>query len=200
MFAYIKGTLVFASPASVTIESGEIGYKIMIPVHAFNALPQLGGQLLLHTSFVVRELSQTLYGFLSAQERDFFEILMGVTGVGPKLALALIGHMPLFDLQHAIVDEDAATLCRIPGIGKKGAERLIIELRDKISSIPHSGVKYVLQSSGDAKSRAVNDALSALASLGYSQGTAQKAVKRALDSLSEPIELSGLIAAALTHV
>jgi Holliday junction DNA helicase RuvA len=192
--------LIAASPISVILENSGIGYKIFIPVNAFNALSQVGSQAALHTSFVVRESSQTLYGFLSSQERDFFEVLLGVTGVGPKLALALIGHMPLAELQQSIANEDAAALCRIPGIGKKGAERLIIELRDKINALPLAPVKHVLHTTIDAKTRTLNDAMSALVNLGYNQATAQKAIKRSLDKLPEPIDLSTLIAMALTHV
>jgi holliday junction DNA helicase RuvA len=200
MFAYIKGSLILSSPTTVVVETASIGYKIFIPINTFHELPQIGAQITLHTSFVVRELSQTLYGFLSIQERDFFEVLMGVTGVGPKLALSLIGHMPLLELQNAITQEDTPALCRIPGIGKKGAERLIIELRDKVSTLPSYPVKYFLHSSLDPKTQTTHDAMSALISLGYNQMTAQKAIKRSLDELPEPIDLSSLIAMALKHV
>ena len=200
MFAYIKGVLMAASPTSVVIESNGIGYKIFIPVNAFNALSQVGEQVTLHTSFVVRENAQTLYGFLTFQERDFFEVLLGVTGIGPKLALAIIGHMPLTELQQVIANEDAAALCRIPGIGKKGAERLVIELRDKVNALPLAPSKYVLHTTIDAKTRTLNDALSALVNLGYNQATAQKAIKRSLDKLPDPLDLSSLIAMALTQV
>ena len=106
MFAYIKGTLIQSSPSSVVMEANGIGYKLFIPASAFSHLPQAGSLFTLHTSFIVRELSQTLYGFFNIQERDFFEALLGVTGIGPKIALALIGHMPVHELQQAISSED----------------------------------------------------------------------------------------------
>ena len=103
MIAYIKGILTFTSSNSVIIEACGIGYRIFIPSNAMGSLPQIDNQCLLHTSFVVREQAQTLYGFMTIHERDFFESLMGVTGVGPKSALALIGHMPIQELQQAII-------------------------------------------------------------------------------------------------
>lgn len=144
MFAYIKGTLVQSTATSVVIETHGIGYKLFIPVSAFSQLPQIGSPLTLQTSFIVRELAQTLYGFFTLHERDFFEALLGVTGIGPKIALALIGHMSTHELQRAISNEDTAALCRVPGIGKKGAERLIIEMRDKVELLICKLANYLL--------------------------------------------------------
>lgn len=200
MFSYIKGILAHASPTSVVIETAGVGYKIFIPTSAFNRLPQLGSELCLHTSFVVREQAQTLYGFATTHERDFFEALTGVTGIGPKTALALIGHMPLGDLQHAIAQGDIAALCRVPGIGKKGAERLIIEMRDKVSAHFLSPSDLSVHSFADVRSQTVNDAMSALINLGYNQMTAQKAIKKTLKDIPEGIDVSALIAGALKHV
>ncbi len=119
MFAFIKGELVYASPLNVIVETNGIGYKIFVPASVFSKLPQLGNAVFLHVSYVVRELSHTLYGFLSVQERDLFEMLMGVTGIGPKLALSLIGHMILHDLKKAITNGEIVVICKVPGIGKK---------------------------------------------------------------------------------
>lgn len=200
MFAYIKGILAHASPSNVVIEAGGVGYKIFIPASMFSRLPHLGTELSLHTSFVVREQAQTLYGFLTTHERDFFEALMGVTGIGPKIALALIGHMPLNELQQAISMEDTATLCRVPGIGKKGAERLIIEMRDKVAIHAHNPGDFAIHSHCDPRAQTVNDAMSALINLGYTQATAQKAIKKTLKDIPEGIDVSALIATALKHV
>lgn len=200
MFAYIKGVLAHASQASVVIEAGGVGYKIYIPASMFLRLPHLGSALSLHTSFVVREQAQTLYGFLTTHERDFFEALMGVTGIGPKIALALIGHMPLTELQQAIADENAAVICKVPGIGKKGAERLIIEMRDKVSIHTLTPDDFAVHSHFDSRAQTVNDAMSALINLGYNQVTAQKAIKKTLKDIPEGIDVSALIASALKHV
>lgn len=200
MFAYVKGTLVHATPNNVVIETTGIGYKIFIPASAFGPLPQIGESITLHTSFVVRELAQTLYGFHSPQERDFFDALMGVTGVGPKIALALIGHMPLRDLQHAIANEDTTTICRVPGIGKKGAERLIIEMRDKVGAALFASGGIDMHAVLDRSTQHVNDAMSALINLGYTHSTAQKAMKKTLKEAPESADAALLISTALKHV
>ncbi|MEI8365506.1 MAG: Holliday junction branch migration protein RuvA [Parachlamydiaceae bacterium] len=200
MFCHIKGTLVHATVSFVVIDVGGVGYKIFIPANVSGQIPHSGSPITLYTSFVVREQAQTLYGFFSMQERDFFEALLGVTGIGPKIALALVGHMPLTDLQQAIVNEDTATICRIPGIGKKGAERLIIEMRDKIDVSFMSSDDSIHRTSGDPRAQIVCDAMSALINLGYNQGTAQKAMKKSLKDAPESIDLAALISTALKHV
>ena len=150
MIAFIKGKLAHASPASVIVDAGGIGYKIFIPANLYNALPQIGSEVLLQTSFVVRELSQTLYGFLSAHDRDVFEALMGVTGIGPKTALAVIGHLSVHDLQRAIAGHDIMTISKVPGIGKKTAERLIIEMRDKLPAMfAHDPADFAVHTQSD---------------------------------------------------
>lgn len=200
MFAFIKGQLVHSSPLNVIVETNGIGYKIFIPANAFSKLPQLGEGVFLHISYVVRELSQTLYGFLSAQERDIFDLLMGVTGIGPKLALSLIGHLMLHDLRKAISNGEIAVISKVPGIGKKTAERLIIELRDKlpmnISNDPSEHAIPVV----DPKSQKIQDAMSALINLGYNQITAQKAIKKTLNDYPEEIDLAALITYSLKNV
>lgn len=198
MFAYIKGVLVQSTPISVVLEANHIGYKLFVPASVFSQLPQIGSSLTLHTSFVVRELAQSLYGFFTIEERDFFEALLGVTGIGPKIALALIGHMQIYELQQAIVNGDTPALCRVPGIGKKGAERLIIEMRDKVGTISASDGHSLHQA--DPRAQAVNDAVSALINLGYNQGIAQKAIKKSLKDIPDAIDIGALISHALKHI
>lgn len=200
MFAYIKGVLTQSTPISVVIEANGIGYKLFIPASACSQLPQIGSPVTLHTAFVVRELSQTLYGFFSIQERDFFEALLGVTGIGPKIALALIGHMSLSELQRAISGGDTVTLCRIPGIGKKGAERLIIEMRDKVDASAFHQEGFSAHYVADPHAQAVNDAVSALINLGYNQNIAQKAIKKSLKDIPEALDVGALISLALKNI
>ena len=189
-----------STPTSVILEVNGIGYKLFVPASVFSHLPQIGSTLTLYASFVVRELSQTLYGFFTPQERDFYEALLNVTGIGPKIALALIGHMSLQELQRAISNEDTATLCRIPGIGKKGAERLIIEMRDKVeASSGHAG-EFSAHYVADPHSQTVNDAVSALINLGYNQSIAQKAIKKSLKDIPGALDLGALISCALKHI
>lgn len=200
MFAYIKGKLIEATPSNAIIESHGIGYRIYIPANLFSKLPQINEEALLYTSYVVRELSQTLYGFLSNQERDLFDLLMTVSGIGPKLALSVIGHINFTELQKAISNHDVSAISKVPGIGKKTAEKLIIELRDKISQFLPTMANYSLNISDDPRGQMIRDAMNALVNLGYNQGTAQKAIKKSLEDESENMQLTTLITAALKHI
>lgn len=198
MFAFIRGIIFEATPLHCILDVQGVGYKIIIPTSTFGKLPAPGKEFLLHTSFVVRELSQQLYGFLSAKERDLFELLIGITGVGPKLAISIIGHLSLGELQQAVSGGDQLTLCRIPGIGKKTAERLILEIRDKLKGL--SSTDFSAFAVHSPSQQGFNDALSALMNLGYTQATAQKAIQRSLDSLTESVDLATLITTALKNV
>jgi Holliday junction DNA helicase RuvA len=199
VFAYIKGLLIITNPIYAVIEASGVGYKIFIPTSTFNQLPQIHNECLLYTSLVVREFSQTLYGFLTIQERDFFEALLNVTGIGPKIAMALIGHMPLYELQKAISHEDIPMLCRVPGIGKKSAERLIIEMRDKVH-LMHNPQEFAINLGTDLHAQKLSDAMNALINLGYTQHSAQNALKKTLKDHPESIDLSLLITSALKHI
>jgi len=200
MIAHIKGNLVSASPSSVIIEAGGLGYKVFIPASLFGQLPALESCVLLHTSFVIRELSQALYGFLSIQERDLFDALLNVSGIGPKIALSLIGHLSVFQLQQALTQPDINILCKVPGVGKKLAERLTIEMRDKISAfLTHHPSEFALPIGFDQRSQNIQDAMSALINLGYNQATAQKAIKKTLPTLPEEFDLAALITQALKN-
>lgn len=201
MIAHLKGKLVNSSPTSIIVDVGGIGYRIFIPASLCGKLPQVGEDVTLQTSFVVRELSQTLYGFLSPQERDAFEALMGVTGIGPKMALSVIGHLSLPELQRAVANADVATLSKVPGIGKKTAERLIIEMRDKLQAkFLHDPADLAVHFPTDPHSQTISDAMSALINLGYNQMTAQKAIKKSLKDMPECIDLAAIITSALKHV
>lgn len=203
MFAFIKGTLVEATATAAVLETAGIGYQIFLPVNVISKLPQIGQQLTLHTSFIIRECSQTLYGFFSRQDRDVFEGLLNVSGIGPKLSLSIVGHMSLPELQSAISRGDIRALTQIPGIGKKIAERLIIEMRDKINQFFASDPSaFAVVLPQDPKAQTINDAMSALIHLGYNQMTAQKAIKKSMQEFADDktVELSTLITTALKHV
>lgn len=116
MYAYFKGTLVSATPSQVVLDIHGVGYIVSIPHRVLEKLPSIGQSVQLFTSFVVREFAHSLYGFLSEHERDVFDVLMNITGVGPKLALSLIGHLTLPGLQEAIAAQDVKTLCKVPGV------------------------------------------------------------------------------------
>jgi Holliday junction DNA helicase RuvA len=197
MYEYIKGTLIEATPSKATLESQGMGFSLLIPFNNFSKFPALGTIVTLFASFVVREDSQRLYGFLTRHQRDLFESLIEVSGIGPKTGLALVGHMEINDLQTAISQGNTQTICKIPGIGKKTAERLIVEMRDKIKK----GMgKSLGEHSLHSETGVVADAISALINLGYNSAQAQKAIKSALGKTQGEPELAKLITSALRHI
>ena len=200
MFAYLKGILMIAHPTYAIVDVQGIGYSLFIPCRLFEELPPLGQLVQFYTTFVVREFSHTLYGFLSSQERDVFEVLMNVTGIGPKLALSLIGHLTFLELQTAVAYQDLPTLCRVPGVGKKTAERLIVELKDKLPNLLSLSPANLAISVSDYRSQHIQDALLTLMNLGYNQNTAQKAIKQSLKDLPETADLALLITTSLKNI
>lgn len=201
MFAYLKGILVSSTPSQAVVEVQGIGYLVFIPCHTLGQLPPYGEPIQFYTSFVIREFSQSIYGFLNSQERDVFEILMNVTGVGPKLALSVIGHLPPSQLQVAINEQNIPTLCRVPGIGKKTAERLMIELRDKLNHLVSTDpVHFAIRQPLDPRQQHIQDATLALINLGYNQANAQKAIKQSLKEFPEEFDLASLITLALKNI
>lgn len=201
MYAYLKGTLIEAHPSHVIIEVRGIGYSLFIPCRALGELPILGQPVQFYTSFVVREFSHALYGFLTIQERDLFELLMNITGVGPKLALSLIGHLSFHELHAAVMQQNLPTLCKVPGVGKKTAERLVVELKDKLQNLqPPDGGCLAININLDPKAQMIQDAMLALINLGYNQSMAQRAIKQTLKDLPEEADLALLITSALKNV
>ena len=196
MIAYVKGNLAESSQDKVIIDVNGIGYLVAIPSSLFSKLPSLGEQVMLYTVMIVRETEQMLFGFLSTLEKELFEKFIGVSGIGPKLALSLLGHIPLPELKAAIETKDIATLSRIPGIGKKSAERISLELKDAMKNYFPTAVSY----SAKAPAPKIQDAISALVRLGYTQMTAQNALKKTLQEHTEDAHLAELITTALKHV
>jgi holliday junction DNA helicase RuvA len=202
MIISLQGTLVSATPLSAIVEANGLGYEVHIPVTTAERLPAPGAQVRLHTVVVYREDSQTLYGFATTEDRDFFRLMVEhVTGVGPKVALSILSKLSLASLEGAIRAGDIATLAKCPGIGKKTAERLIIELRGKVgagatsaSVVPGAGPAGADPSAPDARLR---DAVLALAALGYKTAEADEAVRRASLTLGPKATSEHLIKAAL---
>ncbi len=187
MYEYIKGTLTETSPIKATVETAGLAYSIHIPLNNYSKFPQLGKEILLYLFLVVREDAHTLYGFLSRTQRDLFKKLIDISGIGPKTALALIGHLDAADLQLAVSQSNISLICKVPGIGKKTAERLVVDLRDQFAKEP------LMEESKQESS----DALNALVNLGYNPFQAQKAIKKAQEEASEELPLPKLITAAL---
>lgn len=188
MFEFIRGTLVSSSPIKAVIDVRGVGYALFVPINSH--LPNQGEEVTLYTSLIIREDAHTLFGFLTLEERDLFESLRAVSGIGPKTALALIGHMTIDVLYSAISQADAKSIAKTPGIGKKTAERLIIEMRDKLKGLVHK--------SAPTKEVSTNsDALNALIHLGYNQAAATKAIQKVLDQADSEPPLPELITSAL---
>ncbi len=198
MITRITGTLVSATPLHAVIETGGLAYEVHIPVTTAERLPQPGQQARLHTLVVYREDSQTMYGFASEDERDFFRLLVEkVSGIGPKTALSIFSKLSLPVLQGAIAAGDVGLLAKCPGIGKKTAERLVMELRDKLSAAP---VAVPASAGGDATAPAdnkVRDAVMALVALGYKTADADKSVRQAWVALGASATTEALIKKAL---
>lgn len=199
MIVYIKGKLLSATTHQIVVLVNGIGYSIFTTVSAYSELPALDSEVALHTSFLIRENSQALYGFLHIEERDIFEVLLNVSGIGPKIALSLIGHLQKEDLAKAVVEHDVTTLCKVPGIGRKTAERLLLEIKDKLPTL-HSSSLSVKRTAQDPRSQMISDAMNALIHLGYSQNLAEKAIKRSLESSPEITELPQLITTSLKNI
>lgn len=200
MITSISGTLVAATALTAVIETGGFGYEVHIPVTTAERLPALGQSVKLHTLAVYREDAQTLYGFATAEERDFFRLLVEkVTGVGPKLALSVLSRLSLPSLKGAIATGDVALLSKCPGIGRKTAERLVMELRDHLAP---SGLGAATGPAGAATPAAsgedkVRDAVLALVALGYKPADADKAIRQALAGLGAAATTEALIKRAL---
>ncbi len=173
MIGRLSGVLLEKNPPAVVVDVNGVGYEVEVPMSTFYNLPETGAKVTLLTQFVVREDAQLLYGFLSQREREAFRQLVKVSGIGAKSALGILSGLSVDDLAHAIATQDAALLVRIPGIGKKTAERLLLELRDKL---PLAGTAAIL--SGGQSQAAGNDVLNALLALGYNEREALTAIKQ----------------------
>ncbi len=174
MIAHLRGRLLAKHPNQAVVDTGGVGYEVAISVPTFSDLPAVGSEVALHIYTHVREDVIALYGFLRPAEKQLFEKLIAVNGIGPKLAITVLSGMPADELAGAIRANDVARLTRIPGIGKKTAERLVLELRDKLP-IPGAG-EFQVRPAGTAVE---DDVLSALLNLGYPRAAAEQAVSSA---------------------
>jgi len=164
MIGSLRGRLAHKQPPHIIVECGGVGYEIETPMSTFLALPGIGSEVFLYTSLVVREDAQTLFGFSTEEEKSLFRSLLKISGVGAKMGLAILSGMTVADFQRCVQYEDTAMLVKIPGVGKKTAERLIIEMRDRIDS---ASAEAGTDKSRTARSDPRNEAFDALISLGY---------------------------------
>jgi Holliday junction DNA helicase RuvA len=171
MIARLTGLLAEKSPPYVLVDVNGVGYEVQVPMSTFYNLPELGAKVTLLTQFIVREDAQLLYGFLTAVERESFRELIKISGVGPRIALALLSGLSSNELAQAVAAQDTSRLVKVPGIGKKTAERLLLELKGKIAPALANTPGFAAVSDKQA------DILQALIALGYSDKEAQAALK-----------------------
>jgi Holliday junction DNA helicase RuvA len=188
MIGRIQGILTEKNPPQVVVVAHGVGYEIDVPMSTFYHLPRTGENVELLTHLVVREDAHLLYGFLTAGERTAFRQLLKVSGVGPKVALAVLSGLSVDDLAVAIASQDAARLTKVPGVGKKTAERLVLELRDKLAPATAGARTQASPARGDV--------MNALLALGYNDREAQAAVKE----LPAELALADAIRQALKHL
>lgn len=197
MIIHLDGTLVTKDIDRVEVMTdGGVGYEVQIPLGVFETLPRVGEPISLHTWLVVKEDSWQLFGFSSLYERRLFQKLLTANGVGPSLALGLLSALSAERLVRAIMEKDIPTLQGVPRVGRKKAERLILDLADKLDGIGGDGEDGVTRRGGGA----AEDALRALISLGYTSNEAEKAVRAALDSGGTGLPAAELIRSALAKL
>jgi Holliday junction DNA helicase RuvA len=172
MIAHLRGRLISKHPNQAIVETGGVGYDVVISVPTFSELPAAGHDVALFIHTHVREDAIALFGFLRAEEKQLFEKLISVSGIGPKLAITILSGMPTPEMVSAIRGNDVARLTRIPGIGKKTAERMVLELRDKLEGFGAAPATA-------ATTPAEEDVISALVNLGYQRAAAERAVAAA---------------------
>ena len=177
MIAHLRGRVLRKSPQELVVDVAGVGYRVFIPVSTFYRVGEEGDEISLRIHTHVREDTLALFGFLSGAEQDVFERLIAVAGVGPKLAIGILSGIDVLDLVGALRSNDLVRLTRIPGVGKKTAERLVLELKDKMPAIAAMGAEAPAPA---AASTPKDDLVSALANLGYSRPEVERAVDRAL--------------------
>lgn len=186
MIGKLTGSLLEKNPPEVLVDCHGVGYEVQVPMSTFYNLPQVGQPISLLTHFIVREDAQLLYGFATAQERQTFRELIKISGVGPRMALSLLSGLSIEELAQAVATQEAGRLVKVPGIGKKTAERLLLELKGKL------GDAVVTGAAAQVKSDAQADILQALLALGYSDKEASACLKQlpADIGVSEGIKLA----------
>jgi len=210
MIAFIEGKLVECQLNLAVVQTGGVGYEVNVPLTTSEKLPPLGESVRLHIQATYREDSQTLYGFIDRESRDFFKMIVDkVSGIGPKIALNLLGSLSLPTLKNSIAQGDVGMLSKAQGLGKKTAERIVVELKDKVlpkgSSIPAGELprdsvaseSSSIDSGGGQDLSAYGDAVSALLTLGYKATEADQAIRRAAETLGKNCSTEELIRKAL---
>lgn len=183
MISYIKGILEDMSPGMVVVDNHGIGYQMMVPMRG-ESFPKIGQEIKIYTHMHVREDDVSLFGFLSKEEKEAFELLIGVNGIGPKVGLSVLSTLSVYELKMAVISEDVKTISKTPGLGPKGAKKLILELKDKLSfeELEEDGVGAEIFDTSADSSDSVVITIEGLVSLGYSKSEAAIAVNKVEDA------------------
>ena len=204
MIRFIKGIVVDIEENFLILENHGIGYRIFTPASVLERYVRVGEEIKLHTYMNVREDAMLLYGFLTADDLRLFELLLGVSGVGPKAGLGILSALSADDLRFAVLSDDAAAIAKAPGIGKKTAQKLILELKDKLSleeafeqKLANEQAQATVAAAGAGMTEARQEAVEALVALGYSSTDALRAVRKVTDV--DPTDVEGILKAALKN-
>ena len=200
MYAYIKGELAEINTDHIVIEAGGIGYQVFISLQTFDYLPSVGENLKIYTYLYLREDAMILYGFLTKDDLELFKLLISVSGIGPKGGLAILSTLEADDLRFAILSGDAKAISKAPGVGGKTAQRVILELKDKLSleDAFEAKTEHVQKNAAAAGGSVKNDAVMALTALGYSSTESLKAVSAV--EITEDMDVEEVVKAALKHL
>jgi len=178
MIGHLRGTILEKHPNEVIVEAGGVGYEVQIPISTYTTLPETGAAVALRIHTHVREDALLLFGFATPVEQNVFEKLISVSNIGPKLAITVLSGLPTADLVDAIRTSDLARLVRIPGVGKKTAERIVLELKDKLVALTPAGTAPMPEQAGPPLDPLAADVLSALLNLGCARPAAEQAVRK----------------------
>ncbi len=198
MITFVEGELVEKQPARVVLNVGGVGYEVAIPLSSYNRLPDTGASCRLLTHFYVREDAHKLFGFMTDTEREMFEMLLTVSGVGPRIALSALSGLSVREIKRAVIEGDVKRLSSISGVGKKMAERMVVDLRHKWSAGESleatAGAAHI--ETGDTRLR---DAILALISLGYKQADAQKMIRTMAAQIGKEESVEDIVRKSLTQ-
>ncbi len=198
MIAHLEGTLVEAMPGRIVVDVGGVGYDVAVPLSTYDRLPKTGEPCRLLTHLHHRDDQMVLYGFATEAERELFRMLIGVSNVGPRLALAALSGLSVEEFKEAIATGNVALIKSIQGVGARTAERIIVELKERVGTLP--AIQALARTAGAKEPDAVRDAVSALLTLGYAYAAAHKAVRRILEEADDELETEEIITRALRHV
>jgi holliday junction DNA helicase RuvA len=199
MIASLQGIITFKSPGHITVEVHGIGYRVFIPLSTFYDLAEEGSSISLNIFTAVREDAIHLYGFRTPEEKNLFELLLSVNGIGPKLAITLLSGISSADFIRAVFTEDRQALMKIPGVGKKMAERIILELRDRVIKLAPGQIQEEVKPESSLDT-VREDALSALVNLGYKKNYARSVLDQIVDGSAQQWNLEGILKEALKRL